>query len=341
MTHPQLENEPNPRDGVDSGWPGGPLSPALGDLARAAGRLLGLSAFVLSIVGGEAPIVRGKTILGEMDDEVVSALLYAMCLGVVDGEPMIAEDTRQVERTRDAKAFKAAGVGSCLCFPLRANGWQVIGLLCMVGPQPRPLRPAEMSVINDIAQLAAIEIRREAGVEIYSGNELHLQTRRTVLSGLLNENPSERAIGELLGGLCRNLRWNAGSAWFTGAASVSRLSCVGRWPASQYGVDAFAPLYESLSYESEDMLGQVCTRQEPVWFSDLTTLTNIRRADLAREAGFNTGLWFPVINSGTALGVIELLATQAHPEHDRLPLFVLALGRQIGELVGLLEGQRN
>lgn len=316
----------------------GPPSKELEDLTRAAGRLLGLSAFAVSIVAGEEPFPRGETVLSEMTEQARGALLYTLCLGVVEGEPLIAEDTSQVERPRDVKAFQAAGVGCCLCIPLRANGWQVIGLLCLVGESPRALRNTELSLLNDIAQLAAIEMRREAGLEIYSGNELHLRTRRAVMNGLLGENPSEQAIGELLGGLCRNLQWDAGSAWFSGSKAAG-LRCVGRWSQGQLGIDAFAGLYDSLSYDAEDMLGQVWTRQEPIWVSDLSTLTEVRRAALAQQAGFKAGLWFPVINNGKALGVIELLAAQPHPDHDRLPLFVLSLGRQIGDLVGLITPQ--
>jgi GAF domain-containing protein len=323
--------EPNPRDD--------PPGKELEDLARGASRLLELSAFTVSIVAGEEPHPKGETVLSKMAEQVRRALLYTLCLGVVDGEPLIVEDTSQVKKSRDMKAFQAAGIGSCLCVPLRANGWQVIGLLCLLGENPRAWRKAELSLVNDLAQLAAIEMRREAGMEIYSGNDLHLRTRRAVMNGLLGASASEQAIRELLGGLCRNLQWDAGSAWFSGSARAAGLECVGRWSRSEIGFDAFAGLYDSLSYDVEDMLGQVWARKEPIWTSDLSALTDVRRAALAQQAGFKAGLWFPIINNGNALGVIELLAIQPHPDHDRLPLFALSLGRQIGELVGLTAPQ--
>lgn len=336
--------EPTPRDDPPKPPPAsggehrldGSANKELDDLTRAASRLLGLSAYTVSIVAGEEPIPRGVTVLSEMTEQVRRALLYTLCLGVVDGEPLIVEDTSQVEKQRDAKAFQAAGIGCCLCFPLRANGWQVIGLLCLSGESPRAWRKTELSLLNDLAQLMAIEMRREAGLEIYSGNDLHLRTRRAVINGLLGEeSASEQAIRELLGGLCRNLQWDAGSAWFSNSAKGAGLECVGRWSGSQIGIDAFAALYENLNYDVEDMLGQVWTRQEPIWAPDLSALADVRRAALAQQAGFKAGLWFPVINNGNALGVIELLAIEPHPDHDRLPLFVLSLGRQIGDLVGL------
>lgn len=341
MAEPNLiddQPQPHPANSVEHRLDG-PPSKELDDLAQGAGRLLGLSAFTVSIVAGEEPHPKGETVLSEMTEQVRRGLLYTLCLGVVDGEPLIAEDTSKVEKSRDVKAFQAAGVGCCLCFPLRANGWQVIGLLCLLGENARTWRKTELSLVNDLAQLAAIEMRREAGLEIYSGNDLHLRTRRAVMNGLLGGSASEQAIRELLGGLCRNLQWDAGSAWFSGPAQAGGLVCVGRWSRSNIGIDAFAALYDSLNYDVEDMLGQVWTRQEPVWTSDLSTLTDVRRAALALQAGFKAGLWFPVINNGNALGVIELLAAEPHPDHDRLPLFALSLGRQIGDLVGLTAPQ--
>jgi GAF domain-containing protein len=319
--------------------PEDPPGKELDDLTRGASRLLGLSAFTVSIVAGEEPHPKGETVLSKMAEQVRRGLLYTLCLGVVDGEPLIVEDTSQVEKSRDVKAFEAAGVGCCLCFPLRANGWQVIGLLCLLGESPRAWRKAELSLVNDLAQLAAIEMRREAGLETFSGNDLHLRTRRAVMNGLLGGGGSEQAIRELLGGLCRNLQWDAGSVWFSSSARAAGLECVGRWSRSEIGFDAFAALYESLNYDVKDMLGQVWMRQEPIWTSDLSALTDVRRAALAQQAGFNAGLWFPIINNGNALGVIELLANQPHPEHDRLLLFALSLGRQIGDLVGLTAPQ--
>jgi GAF domain-containing protein len=337
-SQPHLEDHPTrppQSDQVEKRRFEGPPSKELDDLTRGTGRLLDAQAFIVSIVGGEEPHPRGETVLLQMAELERQALLYTLCFGVVDGEPLIVEDNERVERERDARALGGAGVRSCLCFPLRANGWQVIGLLCLLSDRPRSWSKAELSLANDLAQLAAIELRQESGVGIYSGNELHLRTRRAVMNGLLSENASERAIDRLLGEVCRNLRWETGSAWFSRSDREPDLECVGCWTEDGIEAGALATLYDDRRQDAGDMLGQVRARQEPVWISDLTTLIGVPRAALAQEAGFRAGLWFPVINAGNAFGVIELLTTQPHPDHDQLPLFALSLGRQIGNLVEL------
>lgn len=344
MSEPHLKDHPTrpPHGGeVERSQLEHPPSKELDDLTRGVGRLLEAPGFIVSIVSGEELHLRGETALSRMSELERRALLYTLCLGVVGGEPLIVEDVERLKRERDVRALRDAGVRSCLCYPLRANGWQVIGLLCLLSDRPHSWSKAELSLVGDLAQLAAIELRQEAGVGIYSGNELHLRTRRAVMSGLLSDDASERAIEKLLSGVCRNLRWEAGSAWFSPAGREQDLECAGSWAEDRIGADALSALYENPHYDARDILGQVRASQEPAWISDLTTLTGVRRAALAQEAGFQAGLWFPVLAERNAFGVIELLTSQPHPNHDQLPLFALSLGRQIGNLVELTASLRS
>lgn len=315
--------------------PGDQNSEELDELTRGASRVLNASVFIASLTAGEQPRPRGATPISQMPTPERQALFYVLCLGVVDGEPLIVEDNEQIEKPREASALRAAGVRSCLCFPLRANSWQVIGLLCVVSDHPRIWRKAELSLVGDLAQLAAIELRQEVGMGIYAGNQLHLRTRRAVMLGLIGKSATRDGITAMLAGLCRNLRWDTGSAWFAGEDRESRLECVAHWGRDRLASERLASFHESLCDNPDGILGQIRSRQEPIWTSYLPRLTGERRATLAGEAGFEAGLWFPVINEGSALGVIELLTTQSEPQHDQLPLFALALGRQIGDLMEL------
>jgi GAF domain-containing protein len=310
-------------------------SEELADLTRGASALLGVSASIVSIVPGEMPYSRGDTFFTSLAEPVQRSLYFTLCFAVVNGERVIYDDIRQAPRQRDIKAFEAAGVGCCACIPLRANAWQVIGLLCLTGDRPHAWTEAELSLINDLAQVAAIDLRREAGMETYSGNELHLRTRRAVMNGLLGADNSEHALEDLLGGICLNLRWDAASAWLSQRERGPGLHCVGRWVGQGAEPSSLCTLGSEDAGASTDMLTEVWMRREPIWISDFAERTDLRRVELAREGGFNTGLWLPLIGGASCLGVIELLATESHRDHDRVLLFALALGRQIGELIAL------
>jgi GAF domain-containing protein len=305
-------------------------------LTRIAGRGLDLPAFVVSIVAGEEPLVRSAISQPALSEGTRRSLLYGLCLGVVDGEPLIVEDASSEAQSRELAALRAAGVEAALCFPLRADGWRVIGLLCAVSRKPRRWREVELSLFADLAQLAAIEMRREAGLEAGSGDDLHLRARRAIMSGLLSEHAPDEAMEGLLSSLCHNLGWDAGGAWLSRRERAATLDCAGVWVGDDVPQGGLTALYGAPSCDvDDDVLGQVWMRQEPIWAPDLTPLSGYDRAAIARDAGFGAGLWFPVTDAGRALGVIELLAREPHPDHGRLSLLAPSLGRQIGGLLGL------
>jgi GAF domain-containing protein len=293
---------------------------------------LGLPAFTVRIAAGDEPRIGDSVGLPALGDDGRRSLLHGLCIGIVNEEPLILAATAEGSRARELGLVRAAGIESVLCFPLRADGWRVIGLLCVVSAEPRDWGEVEVSLITDLSQLAAIEARRDAGLTGVADDDLLLRARRTIVSGLLDEEPGDRVKG-LLGSLCRNLGWDAACAWVSSGVGAGSLGCASVWSAGTVDMPSFALLYDSPENGVDDaMLSQVWTRQEPVWAPDLTKAGRYRRAAAAAGAGFREGLWFPVVNGGQALGVIELLAADRHPDHERLSLIAPFLGRQIGGL---------
>lgn len=306
-------------------------------LTRVAGHGLNLSAFIVSIVAGEEPQMRTSVNLPALTAQAQRSLLYGLCLGVVDGEPLIVESSNSEYPSRELVALKAAGVESALCFPLRADGWRVIGLFCVVNRMPRRWREVELSLLTDLSQLAAMEMRREIGLETTMGYDLHLRARRAIMAGLLSEEGAGQSVDGLLSGLCQNLEWDAAGAWLSQREQAT-LGRAGVWAGENIPENDMNALYSLSTFDvDDDILGQVWMRQEPVWAPNLSPLAEFRRAATAHAAGFGAGLWFPVTDSGSALGVIELLARAPQPDHDRLSLLALSLGRQIGGLMGLAQ----
>jgi GAF domain-containing protein len=309
----------------------------LDHLVRVAGHGLNLPAFIVSIVAGEEPLMRTSVNLPPLTAQAQRSLLYGLCLGVVDGEPLIVENANSQHQSRELAALAAAGVESALCFPLRADGWRVIGLFCVVNRLPRRWREVELSLLTDLSQLAAMEMRREIGLEASSGYDLHLRARRAIMAGLLSDEGAGQSVDGLLGCLGSGLEWDVAGAWLSQRERAT-LGRAGVWASDQIPENDIAALYSLPTFDvDDDILGQVWMRQEPVWAPSLSPLAEFRRAATAHAAGFGAGLWFPVTDSGSALGVIELLARAPQPDHDRLSLLALSLGRQIGGLMSLAQ----
>jgi len=307
-------------------------------LTRVAGHGLNLPAFIVSIVAGEEPQMRTSVNLPPLTAQAQRSLLYGLCLGVVDGEPLIVENTQSQHQSRELAALTAAGVESALCFPLRADGWRVIGLFCVVNRLPRRWREVELSLMTDLSQLAAMEMRREVGLEPKtSGYDLHLRARRAIMAGLLSDEGAGQSVDGLLDCLGNSLDWDMAGAWLS-QREPATLDQAGVWASDRIPENDVAALYSLPTFDvDDDILGQVWMRQEPVWAPSLSPLAEFRRAATAHAAGFGAGLWFPVTDGGSALGVIELLARAPQPDHDRLSLLALSLGRQIGGLMSLAQ----
>jgi hypothetical protein len=337
MTPPRQETESLETRAVPA--PPGPEASdsELDRLTRVAGHGLKLPSFIVSIVAGEEPQMRTSVNLPALTAQTQRSLLYGLCLGVVDGEPLVVENTNAQPQSRELTALKAAGVESALCFPLRADGWRVIGLFCVVSPLPRRWREVEISLLTDLSQLAALEMRREIGMETTSGYDLHLRARRAIMAGLLSEEGTGQSVDGLLRCLGQSLEWDAAGAWLSRKEHAT-LGRAGIWSETHIPKNDITALYNLPTFDvDDDILGQVWMRQEPVWAPSLSPLAEFRRAATAHAAGFGAGLWFPVTDSGSALGVIELLARAPQPDHDRLSLLALSLGRQIGGLMSLAQ----
>lgn len=326
---------PQAQGAVSPPGAGGVVAGELDRLTRIAGHGLNLPAFIVSIVAGEEPQMRTSVNLPPLTAQAQRSLLYGLCLGVVDGEPLIVENANTQHQSRELAALTAAGVESALCFPLRADGWRVIGLFCVVNRMPRRWREVELSLLTDLSQLAAMQMRRELGIETTFGYDLHLRARRAIMAGLLSDEGGEQSIDGLLECLGAGLEWDVAGAWFSQRERAT-LGRAGTWSRENIPANDVAALYSLPTFDvDDDILGQVWMRQEPVWAPNLSPLAEFRRAATAHAAGFGAGLWFPVTDGGSALGVIELFARAPQPDHDRLSLLALSLGRQIGGLMSL------
>lgn len=120
------------------------------------------------------------------------------------------------------------------------------------------------------------------------------------------------------------------------AATAARWPCDGLWFNGSVGLDVFARLYRDLSQDvDEDMLGQVWTRQEPIYVADLSRMRGFPRTAAALAAGFGSGVWLPVVGRGKPLGVVELLGREPRPDDPEMDLLAAFVGRHIADLLAL------
>ena len=303
-------------------------------LTSVAGRTLGAPVFVVASGPGREPFMVSQFGLSLNPAPLrETPVLDTFCSKLAEAvEPVVVADASRDERLAESAAVRRLGVRGCIAMPLRGSG-SFIGLLCVIADRPRRWTEEEVSLASDLAQEAAAAIAGDGEAEL--PNPGHLRLRRTITEALLGEGVGQKVLPRLIEGLCRCLEWDAGGAWMS-RANRAALSCDGLWFNGSIGLDVFSQLYRDLSQEiDEDMLGQVWTRQESMFVPDLSQLRGFPRPAAALEAGFNSGVWLPVVGRGKPLGVIELLGREARPDDVEMDLLARFVGRHIADLLSL------
>ena len=153
--------------------------------------------------------------------------------------------------------------------------------------------------------------------------------RHVLVSGLA----WEQAVPQLLGGLCTYLDWDLAQFW---AADHDRQALRVRhyWHREAAGFEAFREeSRETAIPMGFGMLGRVWQSGVVAAVEDLSRVNDYSRSDLARAAGLNSVLAFPVVESGVVIGAIELLAAHVRDVPDYEVTMLSTAGVEIGQFI--------
>ncbi len=307
---------------------------SLDNLTMVVHRAVRAPAFIVSIVGGQLPAIASSAGMPDRDEAEVHALLTSLCLGVATHrETLIIRDIAEQGPALGLASLEQLGARSCLCFPLRLDGWRIRGLLSVVDGKPRDWSGEALSFVSDIAQIAAMQLRVGAGMEAVNPDPRQLEVRRSVIEGFLAGEARGAGVDGLLASLGTALDWDVTSIWLSDGPD--RLRCVGGWSGIDVSPQHLAPLWSDQEpVDERDLLARVLSHQQPVWIPDLEMDTTTQRAADARAAGLGSALWFPLRSSG-ALGAVELMSVKRRADGERMPMLESSLGQLIGSLLGL------
>jgi PAS domain S-box-containing protein len=143
----------------------------------------------------------------------------------------------------------------------------------------------------------------------------------------------EQAAPQLLSALCAHLDWDVAQYW-TVDRDLQALRLRQGWHRDGSALEDFHNQSRRLSIASgEGLLGRVWQAGVPAAQEDLSAATDYDRAPAAKQAGLRSAVAFPVITSGTVIGVIEMLTHEARMiEHDLVTMLSTA-GGEIGQFI--------
>jgi serine phosphatase RsbU (regulator of sigma subunit)/PAS domain-containing protein len=152
--------------------PGEGAGVVLDRLAGLAARLLGTDAAQISLLTDVQTVAAGT---GPAAGSVggVSPLADSLCTVTAAGTgPLVVGDARCDDRVRDLPPVASGQVGSYLGVPLAGHAGQVIGALCVFGPEPREWSDGDIATLRQLGQSAVTELELSALVQRYQNDRV-------------------------------------------------------------------------------------------------------------------------------------------------------------------------
>ncbi len=205
-----------------------------------------------------------------------------------------------------------------------------------------PYRTKDNRINGVVVTFTDITDSKRTGEELRRLNE-NLEQRvaeRTGYLALLHEVATianqartvEEAYQATLDQVCRRMEWPVGH--------VCKPCCDNEETFSDSGLWSLHPLerYQELLHASrevtcrpgESMVGQVITKGEPQWLTDISSHEICVRSKKVEDLGLKTGFLFPVLAGERVVAVLEFFATQALSPDQAF----IDVGAQVGTLLG-------
>jgi signal transduction histidine kinase/PAS domain-containing protein len=163
-------------------------------------------------------------------------------------------------------------------------------------------------------------------------NERRLATQYAVSRLLAEANSLANCLPELLRTLAQSEGWTFGAVWLVDEAAAV-LRCADVWSVQSEAGDRLAEQTRTLTFGAgEGLPGEAWAIGAAglTFFPEFASAPRYPRAELARLAGYQSGLGIPVTAGGRIVGVIEFLSTTSTPPDQTLGALCEAVGRQVG-----------
>ncbi len=143
----------------------------------------------------------------------------------------------------------------------------------------------------------------------------------------------EQGIGAILEAILERTSWEVCGFWqHDGYVDGLRLSDMRYKPDGPF--EAFLAVSRQMRIaEKVSIPGRIEAEGKPVWIVSLAEDPGFLRKPQAMEAGFKSGLAFPVYLGNNLLGVFEFYSREELPESPELIETLVSMGRQLGQFM--------
>jgi PAS domain S-box-containing protein len=168
----QLRRDPTRVDDARRLTPRDTGAVGLERLAEFAARLLGTPSSQVSLLTEEQVVVAGFG-LDAWTVGAESPLADSLCtVTAAAGEPLVIADAVLDERVRSLPPVTSGQVGAYLGAPLTDRNGEIIGVLCVFGPESRTWSEPDVTTLRRLAEAVVTDLELTALVREYEGDRL-------------------------------------------------------------------------------------------------------------------------------------------------------------------------
>ena len=178
-------------------------------------------------------------------------------------------------------------------------------------------------------QIAELERRLEEQQRV----ERRVRARDGATRALVTSSSLEEAAPRLLAEVCEAMGWRFGAVWRL-EPRWKVLRCIATWCDPSSNLAEFDEATKRRTFSpGVGLPGTAWSTRRPYWLSDAPQDGNFPRAPMARRAGLQTGVAFPVIVGPEVVGVLEFFLSQKRDSDPELLDMFSSMGAQIGQFV--------
>lgn len=196
-----------------------------------------------------------------------------------------------------------------------------------------PIRNASGKQIGAILTFRDISDRRQAERKV---NAQHAVTRVLAEAGDLRE-----AAEKVLQAICEHLDFTWGTFWLIDQEQ-GRAVFYAMYHLPNLQVPEFEQACRSFQPKpGEGLPGEAWQRLEPIWVENFSTDSRFPRAEVARLAGIQGALVFPVMREKQVFGILEFFSRDTRHEDLDLLSVSRGLGGQIGQFMERIRAEQG
>jgi PAS domain S-box-containing protein len=206
-------------------------------------------------------------------------------------------------------------------------------------PEPRHRSDLAATIVPSTALELATDLQRRLDERIRA--DARLAAEHSVTRILAHADNFEDAAPLILQAICANLGFEIGEVWLKDA-SIGQLQCCEIFAEDMSRFESFVSRSRACEIVmGAGLPGRVWESRTPIWIENVAEDSNFPRADVALEAGLNSGCAFPIISGERFIGVMAFFSSQSLDSDQDMMNSMAVVGSEIGQFIMRKQAERD